>query len=192
MVGWEVGTVIWETTKQGSPTGLWTESLLLSIAIFHGLFWVSILQHVSRSSRKSYIFKDILVVIENKTLPANIYRCAGRNMIKSSNNLWSAFMVNTLMGLFFVFLFSHVGNTIMSAFFLRNPCLDQISEAASKGSSDDSCLLFHSNCTRKGHFHWVYLKLQLKCYSRDFPGSPVTNTSRPQCRGPRFNPWSGN
>ena len=27
---------------------------------------------------------------------------------------------------------------------------------------------------------------------RDFPGGPVGKTPRSQCRGPRFDPWSGN
>ena len=26
----------------------------------------------------------------------------------------------------------------------------------------------------------------------DFPGGPVAKTPRSQCRGPRYNPWSGN
>ena len=26
----------------------------------------------------------------------------------------------------------------------------------------------------------------------DFPGGPVAETLSSQCRGPRFNPWSGN
>ena len=28
--------------------------------------------------------------------------------------------------------------------------------------------------------------------SRDFPGGPVTRTLHSQCRGPGFDPWSGN
>ena len=28
--------------------------------------------------------------------------------------------------------------------------------------------------------------------SRDFPGGPVAKTLHSQCRGPRFDPWSGN
>ena len=28
--------------------------------------------------------------------------------------------------------------------------------------------------------------------SWNFPGGPVAKTPCPQCRGPRFNPWSGN
>ena len=28
--------------------------------------------------------------------------------------------------------------------------------------------------------------------SRDFPGGPVAKTPRSQCRGPGFDPWSGN
>ena len=28
--------------------------------------------------------------------------------------------------------------------------------------------------------------------SEDFPGGPVAKTPSSQCRGPRFNPWSGN
>ena len=27
---------------------------------------------------------------------------------------------------------------------------------------------------------------------RDFPGGPVVNIPQSQCRGPRFDPWSGN
>ena len=27
---------------------------------------------------------------------------------------------------------------------------------------------------------------------RDFPGGPVAMTLSSQCRGPKFNPWSGN
>ena len=27
---------------------------------------------------------------------------------------------------------------------------------------------------------------------RDFPGGPVVETPRSQCRGARFSPWSGN
>ena len=27
---------------------------------------------------------------------------------------------------------------------------------------------------------------------RDFPGGPVAKTPHSQCRGPGFNPWSGN
>ena len=30
------------------------------------------------------------------------------------------------------------------------------------------------------------------CLERDFPGSPVVNTSHSQCQGHRFNPWSEN
>ena len=32
----------------------------------------------------------------------------------------------------------------------------------------------------------------IKTYSRDFPGGPVVKTLYSQCRGPGFNPWSGN
>ena len=36
-------------------------------------------------------------------------------------------------------------------------------------------------------------KLTLKRHKvRDLPGGPVAKTSRSQCRGPGFNPWSGN
>ena len=31
-----------------------------------------------------------------------------------------------------------------------------------------------------------------ECTPRDFPRGPVVKTLRSQCRGPRFNPWSGN
>ena len=31
-----------------------------------------------------------------------------------------------------------------------------------------------------------------KCRFQDFPGDPVAKTLYSQCRGPRFNPWSGN
>ena len=29
-------------------------------------------------------------------------------------------------------------------------------------------------------------------HSADIPGDPVSKTLCPQCRGPKFNPWSGN
>ena len=31
-----------------------------------------------------------------------------------------------------------------------------------------------------------------KLFSRDFPGGAVVKTPCSQCRGPGFNPWSGN
>ena len=34
-------------------------------------------------------------------------------------------------------------------------------------------------------------KKLLEIINRDFPGGPVAKTLRSQCRGPRFNPWSG-
>ena len=33
---------------------------------------------------------------------------------------------------------------------------------------------------------------KLKIQLRDFPGGPVAKTLPSQCRGPGFNPWSGN
>ena len=32
----------------------------------------------------------------------------------------------------------------------------------------------------------------LKNLTRDFPGGPVAKAPHSQCRGPRFDPWSGN
>ena len=37
-------------------------------------------------------------------------------------------------------------------------------------------------------FHHLLSRL----YRRDFPGGPVAKALCSQCRGPRFNPWSGN
>ena len=33
---------------------------------------------------------------------------------------------------------------------------------------------------------------KLRAYARDFPDGPVAKTPCSQCRGPGFNPWSGN
>ena len=44
-------------------------------------------------------------------------------------------------------------------------------------------------------FQWEYNHtpfIDLKIIIRDLPGGPVAKTPRPQCRGPRFNPSSGN
>ena len=38
----------------------------------------------------------------------------------------------------------------------------------------------------------MYTLLYLKWITRDFPGGAVVKTPRSQCRGPGFNPWSGN
>ena len=35
-------------------------------------------------------------------------------------------------------------------------------------------------------------KKKKKVMLRDFPGGPVAKTLRSQCRGPGFDPWSGN
>ena len=35
-------------------------------------------------------------------------------------------------------------------------------------------------------------ELSARAESRDFPGGPVAKAPGAQCRGPRFNPWSGN
>ena len=35
-------------------------------------------------------------------------------------------------------------------------------------------------------------KFSLRLINSDFPGGPVSQTSCSQCRGPRFDPWSGN
>ena len=35
-------------------------------------------------------------------------------------------------------------------------------------------------------------KKKLSKKIRDFPGGPVAKTPCSQCRGPRFDPWSGN
>ena len=36
------------------------------------------------------------------------------------------------------------------------------------------------------------LELGFEAEPRDFPAGPVAKTLRFQCRGPQFNPWSGN
>ena len=44
-------------------------------------------------------------------------------------------------------------------------------------------------------FQWEYNHtpfIDLKIIIRDLPGGPVAKTPCPQCRGPRFNPSSGN
>ena len=38
----------------------------------------------------------------------------------------------------------------------------------------------------------VIREMQIKTTMRDFPGGPVAKTPHSQCRGPGFNPWSGN
>ena len=35
-------------------------------------------------------------------------------------------------------------------------------------------------------------KFNLRIWFRDFPGGPIAKTPCFQCRGPEFNPWSGN
>ena len=35
-------------------------------------------------------------------------------------------------------------------------------------------------------------EMSQKANHRDFPGGPVAKTPRSQCRGPGFDPWSGN
>ena len=48
---------------------------------------------------------------------------------------------------------------------------------------------------------WRCLSTSFACFTpipslrfnlRDFPGGPVAKTPRSECRGPRFDPWSGN
>ena len=39
---------------------------------------------------------------------------------------------------------------------------------------------------------WRENTVNLKEKSQDFPGGPVVKTPHSQCRGPRFNSWSGN
>ena len=48
-------------------------------------------------------------------------------------------------------------------------------------------LLFENASTAK-----VYSFCNLKTFFRDFPDGPVAKTLCSQCRGPGFNPWSGN
>ena len=38
----------------------------------------------------------------------------------------------------------------------------------------------------------TYGRKQNKKHQGDFPGGPVVKTLHSQCRGPGFNPWSGN
>ena len=49
-------------------------------------------------------------------------------------------------------------------------------------------------CPRPGERHSLELSILyiLKTPVRDFPGGPVAKTPRSQCRGPGFDPWSGN
>ena len=53
-------------------------------------------------------------------------------------------------------------------------------------------------CVSSEIIHSKYLKganlksIIMQCPSWDFPGSPVVKMPHFQCRGPRFNPWSGN
>ena len=42
-------------------------------------------------------------------------------------------------------------------------------------------------CTRAGRFRFAKI-----FRVRDFPGGPVGKTPHSQCRGPEFDPWSGN
>ena len=41
-------------------------------------------------------------------------------------------------------------------------------------------------------FPGVLCRVTEKKAPRDFPGGPVAKTPRSQCRGPAFDPWSGN
>ena len=36
-----------------------------------------------------------------------------------------------------------------------------------------------------------FLRFNFKVSFREFPGGPVAKTLSSQCRGPRFDPWSG-
>jgi len=48
-----------------------------------------------------------------------------------------------------------------------------------------SCLIIER---KRKHRHLLGYKKK----HRGFPGAPVAKTMSSQCRGPRFNPWSGN
>ena len=48
-----------------------------------------------------------------------------------------------------------------------------------------SCLIIER---KRKHRHLLGYKKK----HRDFLGAPVAKTMSPQCRGPGFNPWSGN
>ena len=48
-------------------------------------------------------------------------------------------------------------------------------------------------------YHWLILfrgtdplKIEIKEDLSDFPGGPVVKTPHSQCKGPGFDPWSGN
>ena len=42
------------------------------------------------------------------------------------------------------------------------------------------------------HFSRVFINIFIKYCRGDFPGGPVAETLCFQCKGPRFDPWSGN
>ena len=46
--------------------------------------------------------------------------------------------------------------------------------------------------TMRYHLTPVRMAIIKKIYKWDFPGGPVATTPRSQCRGPGFDPWSGN
>ena len=46
-------------------------------------------------------------------------------------------------------------------------------------------------CVKKQRHHLADKGLYSQSYG-GFPGGPVAKTLRSQCRGPGFNPWSGN
>ena len=49
----------------------------------------------------------------------------------------------------------------------------------------------HRSPDRKAEWTWLGHQVS-KEGEGDFPGGPVAKTPHPQCRGPRFHPWSGN
>ena len=63
-----------------------------------------------------------------------------------------------------------------------------------------TCMEMHRSRNQKGGRRGFRQEIQVitelhKCtseLSRDFPGGPVVKTPHSQCRGPGFDPWSGN
>ena len=45
---------------------------------------------------------------------------------------------------------------------------------------------------REGNFLKLVKNIYKNPTTGDFPGGPVVKTQHSQCRGPGFNPWSGN
>ena len=86
-------------------------------------------------------------------------------------------------------------NEIIDNFnFIKNFCSMKVNIKRIRGQATDWEKIFAKDKSDKGLLSKIYKEL-LKLNSkkmRDFPGSPVVKTLRFQCRGPRFDPFSGN